>query len=349
MAGRVSRSIARIGGALIPQRGVVAHPLSWVIARTQRCDGARWSQAFARRDATTVPPDDRADHRPCHPRRHRRGATPGACGASSKESVASSSRVTPSSSRSSARPRSRFRRSLSCGLVLTSTTSWSRSRARHTWLGPSRLPRCGDYSRWRRPRRRSWSAVPSLRRSSTTAPASTRASSHSVAPTAGPPPGYRLRSHPCQQAMLGEVAAAAAVEQDAIVTGVDGCGVVTFALPLWRAAAMFGRLPSLDGGPRVVAAMRAHPGDAARAGRCRCAPDPVARRLGGQGGRRGPLLRLLAGRARARPQGGGRRLQGGAARRSRRCCGVWESTRPAWARHRSRTVAASVSERSRCA
>ncbi len=74
-----------------------------------------------------------------------------------------------------------------------------------------------------------------------------------------PSAGYRLRSHPCQQAMLEEVATAAAVEQDAIVTEVDGCGVATFALPLWRAAAMFGRLPSLDGGPRVVAAMRAHP------------------------------------------------------------------------------------------
>jgi L-asparaginase II len=74
-----------------------------------------------------------------------------------------------------------------------------------------------------------------------------------------PSEGYRLGTHPCQQAMLREVAAAAGVEQDAIVTEVDGCGVVTFALPLWRAAALFGRLPSLDGGQRVVAAMQAHP------------------------------------------------------------------------------------------
>jgi L-asparaginase II len=71
--------------------------------------------------------------------------------------------------------------------------------------------------------------------------------------------GYRLSSHPCQQAMHDEVAAAAAVDPAAIVTAVDGCGVVTFGLPLWRAAAMFGRLPSLDGGARVAAAMRAHP------------------------------------------------------------------------------------------
>ncbi len=59
--------------------------------------------------------------------------------------------------------------------------------------------------------------------------------------------------------MHDEVAAAAAVDPGEIVTAVDGCGVVTFALPLWRAAAMFGRLPSLDGGARVAAAMQAHP------------------------------------------------------------------------------------------
>ena len=40
---------------------------------------------------------------------------------------------------------------------------------------------------------------------------------------------------------------------------VDGCGVPTFALPLDRCAHAFGRLPRLDGGARVVAAMRAHP------------------------------------------------------------------------------------------
>ena len=59
--------------------------------------------------------------------------------------------------------------------------------------------------------------------------------------------------------MLDEVAAAAEVTAASIVTGIDGCGVVTFALPLDRCAHLFGRLPSLDGGPRVVAAMRAQP------------------------------------------------------------------------------------------
>jgi len=72
-------------------------------------------------------------------------------------------------------------------------------------------------------------------------------------------PGYRLPEHPCQQAMLDEVAAAAEVERASLVVGVDGCGVPTFALPLERAAHAFTRLASLDGGERVVRAMRAHP------------------------------------------------------------------------------------------
>ena len=74
-----------------------------------------------------------------------------------------------------------------------------------------------------------------------------------------PTPGYRLLEHPCQQAMLREVAEAAEVEPSSLVVGVDGCGVPTFALPLERAAHAFTRLASLDGGERVVRAMRAHP------------------------------------------------------------------------------------------
>ncbi len=75
-----------------------------------------------------------------------------------------------------------------------------------------------------------------------------------------PTPGYRLLGHPCQQAMLREVAAAAEVEPSSLLVGVDGCGVPTFALPLERGANAFTRLASLDGGERVVRAMRAHPG-----------------------------------------------------------------------------------------
>ena len=40
---------------------------------------------------------------------------------------------------------------------------------------------------------------------------------------------------------------------------VDGCGVVTFAMTLERAAHAFTRLAALEGGDRVVRAMRAHP------------------------------------------------------------------------------------------
>ena len=71
--------------------------------------------------------------------------------------------------------------------------------------------------------------------------------------------GYRLPQHPCQQSMLAEVAAAADVDPEAIPTGVDGCGVVTFGLSLERMASAFSRLERLEGGDRVARAMRAYP------------------------------------------------------------------------------------------
>jgi L-asparaginase II len=74
-----------------------------------------------------------------------------------------------------------------------------------------------------------------------------------------PRPGYRLADHPCQRAMLAEVAAAAGVPAERLVTAVDGCGVVTFAVPLRRAAGMLTRVRATDGGERVVRAMRLHP------------------------------------------------------------------------------------------
>jgi L-asparaginase II len=74
-----------------------------------------------------------------------------------------------------------------------------------------------------------------------------------------PTDGYRRPEHPCQQTMLAEIAAAAGVPPDSIATAADGCAVITFALPLERVAEAFGRLPALDGGARVVTAMRAHP------------------------------------------------------------------------------------------
>jgi L-asparaginase II len=71
--------------------------------------------------------------------------------------------------------------------------------------------------------------------------------------------GYRLADHPVQQTMLAEVARAAGVNESEIPTAVDGCGVITFALPLERMAYAFSRLTELDAGPRVAGAMRAHP------------------------------------------------------------------------------------------
>jgi L-asparaginase II len=71
--------------------------------------------------------------------------------------------------------------------------------------------------------------------------------------------GYRLATHPVQHACLAEVASAADVPPDEVPTAVDGCGVITFALPLERMALMFSRLEQVDGGARVAAAMRAHP------------------------------------------------------------------------------------------
>jgi L-asparaginase II len=72
--------------------------------------------------------------------------------------------------------------------------------------------------------------------------------------------GYRLANHPCQRTMLSEVARAADLGEEEIGTGIDGCGVVAFALPLDRMALAFARLERLDGGDGVAAAMRGHPG-----------------------------------------------------------------------------------------
>lgn len=75
-----------------------------------------------------------------------------------------------------------------------------------------------------------------------------------------PVEGYRLPEHPCQRMLLDEISVAAMVDPDGIPTGVDGCGVVTFALPLARMALSFARLASAEGAAAtVVDAMRAYP------------------------------------------------------------------------------------------
>jgi L-asparaginase II len=71
--------------------------------------------------------------------------------------------------------------------------------------------------------------------------------------------GYYLEGHRVQREMLAAHAEAAELSEDEIPTGVDGCGVITFAFTLERMAHAFSRLAHLDGGDRVAAAMRAHP------------------------------------------------------------------------------------------
>jgi L-asparaginase II len=64
--------------------------------------------------------------------------------------------------------------------------------------------------------------------------------------------GYRLADHPCQQAMLAELRTLTGT--DDIRTAIDGCGVVTFALPLRAIATAFAGVDE-----RIASAMRAHP------------------------------------------------------------------------------------------
>jgi L-asparaginase II len=71
--------------------------------------------------------------------------------------------------------------------------------------------------------------------------------------------GYRLEGHRVQREMHAVHAEAVGVDEDELETGVDGCGVVTFALSLERMAFAFSRFEQLEGSSRVAAAMRANP------------------------------------------------------------------------------------------
>jgi L-asparaginase II len=71
--------------------------------------------------------------------------------------------------------------------------------------------------------------------------------------------GYRLPGHPVQDACGAAHAEAAEVRVASMATASDGCGVVTYALPLERIARAYSRLESLPAGERVAAAIRARP------------------------------------------------------------------------------------------
>ncbi len=84
--------------------------------------------------------------------------------------------------------------------------------------------------------------------------------------------GYHRPEHPVQARLLDEVARWTRMPAEAIGAGVDGCGVVCFALPLRQMALAFASLAAAarrgDPGPAaVVGAMTAHPEMVAGPGR----------------------------------------------------------------------------------
>src|SRR5947207_1109436 len=74
-----------------------------------------------------------------------------------------------------------------------------------------------------------------------------------------PTEGYRLPEHPVQQACREAHAEAADVDTSELPTATDGCGVVTYALPLERMAHAYARFEQLPAGIRIADAMRMHP------------------------------------------------------------------------------------------
>jgi L-asparaginase II len=76
--------------------------------------------------------------------------------------------------------------------------------------------------------------------------------------------GYQNLEHPVQQRMLAEMARWTELEPDDFTTGVDGCGVVTFAGPLRAFAGAFARFAAAarrgESGPAgIVSAMTKNP------------------------------------------------------------------------------------------
>ena len=156
---------------------------------------------------------------------------------------------------------------------------------------------------------------------------------------------YRLGTHPLQEEIRREVAEAAGVSLDEMPVAIDGCGVPTFALPLDRCAHAFAQLPRLEGGSRVVAAMRAHPEMlrgpvAADVMFMRMAPG-----LDGEGRSGRALLCLFRRWSRHRREGRGRRLSCHSPCSCRPFCASSASTPASSASSPWKTAAASPSGR----
>lgn len=87
-----------------------------------------------------------------------------------------------------------------------------------------------------------------------------------------PVAGYVRQEHPVQERMLAAMAEWSGLPAEDIGTAVDGCGVITFALPLSALARAFGRFAGSgrrSGTPaaRILRAMTRHPQMVAGAGR----------------------------------------------------------------------------------
>lgn len=88
-----------------------------------------------------------------------------------------------------------------------------------------------------------------------------------------PTDGYQRPEHPVQRRMLEEITRWTGVAPDDVRTATDGCGVVTFGVPLRGLALAFARLAQAaharpESAPgRIVAAMTAHPFSVAGTGR----------------------------------------------------------------------------------
>jgi L-asparaginase II len=85
-----------------------------------------------------------------------------------------------------------------------------------------------------------------------------------------PVSGYHQADHPVQRRMLEVIAQWTETPASAIATAVDGCGVVTFAVPLRQLARAFATLAAATGAGaagQIVHAMRQHPDLVAGTGR----------------------------------------------------------------------------------
>ena len=200
--------------------------------------------------------------------------------------------ATRTCSRSCARRRSRCRRCRSFVRVPTSATVRSRSPARPISRAPTSSTRCAPCLPPLLRARTSSRPGPTRARSSTTAPASTQGSSLSVVGVAGRAPLGAGRPSRASSLMLNEVAAAAEVEplprSSPASTAAASSTFRSAARPV--APVCSAGLPSLDGGPRVVAAMRAQPELLRGPRRCRRAASTGFRRLGRKGWGRGAVF-----------------------------------------------------------